>query len=205
MTTVQSNYLQNTDLELVSNILKGHTNSFTLLYKRYYGKVFSKCFQITKSRDLSEDLSQDIFMKLYLQLHKFDKRSSFSTWLYAIVNNYCIDYIRKQKHKISFTEIENSALNISSDKEAELEQTISFLDQDVKELLKILSSSEQQLLNWKYLEKLSIKQIKQKTNLSESAVKMRLKRAKEKVAKNNFFCKKSDLSMESSSNKKTII
>lgn len=184
MTTVQSNYLQYTDLELVSNILKGHTNSFTLLYKRYYGKVFSKCFQITKSRDLSEDLSQDIFIKLYLQLHKFDRRSSFSTWLYAIVNNYCIDHIRKQKNKVSFEEIENSLLNIPSEKEDEKEATISFLDQDLNELLKILSIEEQQLLNWKYLDKLSIKEIQKNTNLSESAVKMRLKRAKEKVAKN---------------------
>ena len=180
----QSASLYETDLELVTNILNDAKRSFALLYQKYYNKVLNKCVRITKCKDLAEDLSQDIFVKLYLQLHKFDRKSSFSTWLYAIVNNYCIDYLRKQKNKLTFSVIEDSLMNRSAENDTE---PVHFLDNDIHKLMKVLSEEEQNLLKWKYLDKFSIKEIQEKTQLTESAIKMRLKRAKEKVAKNNNF------------------
>lgn len=169
-----------TDLELVSNTLRGEISCFGVLYNRYYEKVVGQCLKLIKCKDLANDLSQDIFVKLYSQLSKFDFRAKFSTWLYTITNNYCIDYLRKSKKNMT-VDLENTVKEIVDEVE---DYELSHLDIDIHELLSTLSTEERQLLVWKYLEKLSIKEIQQKLEVKESTVKMRLKRAKEKIVKN---------------------
>jgi len=70
---------------------------FELLYKRYSGKIFGKCISILKDEEHAEDATQEIFMKLLLNLSKFSGKSKFSTWVYSITYNFCIDVIRRRK------------------------------------------------------------------------------------------------------------
>jgi len=65
------------------------------LYKRYSTKIYRKCLSFVKEVSLAEDLTHDIFIKTLLNLAKFKKKSKFSTWIYSITYNYCIDFIRK--------------------------------------------------------------------------------------------------------------
>lgn len=76
-----------------------NVNYFNLLYDRYTNKVYAKCMSMLRDQELAEDATQEIFVKILLSLSKFSGKSKFSTWLYSITYNYCIDQIRKEKNE----------------------------------------------------------------------------------------------------------
>lgn len=65
---------------------------FSLLYNRYVKKVYAKCISILKEESLARDATQEIFLKIFLNLIRFEEKARFSTWVYAITYNYCIDF-----------------------------------------------------------------------------------------------------------------
>lgn len=85
------------DEELVSFIIKGKTELFSVIVDRYQSKVFSTVFQYTHDHEEARDLTQEIFIKLYNNLGSYKNKASFSTWLYRIAVNRCIDWTRKKK------------------------------------------------------------------------------------------------------------
>jgi len=87
-----------TDNELIEYILKsGDTNYFGELYDRYSNKVYRKCYAMVQNEADAEDLTQTILIKTMLNLGKFRGNSSFSTWLYRITYNACLDHFRLKK------------------------------------------------------------------------------------------------------------
>jgi RNA polymerase sigma-70 factor (ECF subfamily) len=85
------------DEELVSYIIKGKTELFSVIVDRYQTKVFSTVFNYTHDHEEAKDLTQEIFIKLYNNLQNYKNKASFSTWLYRIAVNRCIDWTRKRK------------------------------------------------------------------------------------------------------------
>ena len=172
-----------TDEELIKLVLSNQNSAyFNILYKRYSTKVFSKCISLLKSESLAQDAMQDIFIKIYLNLAKFSGKSKFSTWVYSITYNYCIDFIRrKKKEKNIFSEdIENTAEPIEEVPDKEL------LEMQVGRLKRVLTeipTGDKAVLLMKYQDELSIKEIAAMLNKSESAIKMKIKRAKHKAKK----------------------
>ena len=178
-----NNANKKTDSEVVQLYLKTQRSDlFSLLYQRYSGKVYSKCISLLRDEMMAKDATQEIFVKIFLNLAKFGERSKFSTWVYSITYNYCIDYIRrKKKEKSLFSdEIENApdVVEEVSDNEI-LEMEVSRL----KVVLQKIPSGDKAILLMKYQDDLSIKEISSIIDKSESAVKMKLKRAKHKVQK----------------------
>jgi len=85
------------DEEVVSYIVKGKTELFSVIIDRYQSKVFSTAFHYTHDHEEARDLTQEILIKLYNNLQKYKGKASFSTWLYRIAVNRCIDWVRKKK------------------------------------------------------------------------------------------------------------
>lgn len=85
------------DEELVSYIIKGKTDLFSVIVDRYQSKVFSTAWNYTHDHEEARDLTQEIFIKLYNNLGSYKSKASFSTWLYRIAVNRCIDWTRKKK------------------------------------------------------------------------------------------------------------
>lgn len=85
------------DEELVSYIIKGKTELFSVIVDRYQSKVFSTAWNYTHDHEEARDLTQEIFIKLYNNLGSYKSKASFSTWLYRIAVNRCIDWTRKKK------------------------------------------------------------------------------------------------------------
>ena len=83
------------DLDLIDRIQRGDREAFQELVERYQRKVYSICYGMLKDPEASLDVSQEVFIKVYRYLEKFNRDSSFYTWLYRITVNMCIDYIRK--------------------------------------------------------------------------------------------------------------
>ncbi len=85
------------DAELVNLALKGEELAYTELMNRYKKKVKIIVIKIVKQRTEIDDLVQEIFTKAFTSISTFKSQFSFSTWLYKIATNHCIDFIRKKK------------------------------------------------------------------------------------------------------------
>ena len=172
------------DEEIIKLYLNTRESSyFTILYRRYGGKVFSKCISLLKDEELANDAAQEIFTKIFLNLAKFSGKSKFSTWVYSITYNYCIDYLRRRKKErnlFSDEDIENSGEPIEEVPDKDL------LEMEVMRLKKVLENiptGDKTVLLMKYQDDMSIKEIAEILNKSESAIKMKIKRAKHKAQK----------------------
>lgn len=172
------------DIEIIKNYLDTQaTTCFSLLYKRYAGKVYSKCISLLKDENLAHDATQEIFTKIFLNLSKFAERAKFSTWVYSITYNYCIDYIRrKKKHRNLFVDDIERAPDLP-DEEVLDEELLAINMKQLKEVLENISFEDRTILLMKYQDEMSIKEIAAILDKTESAVKMRIKRAKAKAQK----------------------
>lgn len=170
------------DSELISLYLKEqNTTYFTLLYRRYAGKVFAKCISMLSDEGMARDATQDIFIKVLLNLGKFTEQSSFSTWVYSITYNFCIDIIRKKKKNILIYSEDMG--KISPTAEAEIPDSI-ILEMETKRLekvMEIMPPGDKAILNMKYIDDLQIRDIAEVLNKTESAIKMQIMRAKAKA------------------------
>src|SRR5882757_1603026 len=85
------------DNEIISKVLNGDKQAYASLVNRYQNYVFTLALRFTKNREDAEEVAQDIFIKAYRYLADFKGASKFSTWLYTIVNNTCITFLRKKR------------------------------------------------------------------------------------------------------------
>lgn len=185
-----SGYKKQSDLELIAAFLERRDSlAFRTLYQRYSTKVYAKCISMLKNETLAKDATQEIFTKIFLKLSTFGERAKFSTWLYSITYNYCIDFIRKQKKNMEMfsEEFENLPEIPEEEDDAEL------LNMEVgrlKIILEEIPPGDKAILLMKYQDDLSIKEISATLGKTESAVKMQIKRAKTKAQlayKENFI------------------
>jgi RNA polymerase sigma-70 factor (ECF subfamily) len=157
-----------------------NSHFFELLYKRYAMKVFAKCIALLKDVTVAQDATQEIFTKVYLNLSKYGGQSKFSTWLYSITYNYCIDLIRKkQKSDLLFTDDIERKLEIED--EVVDEELLSMEVGRLKVVLEKIPDGDRAILMMKYTDDMSIVEIAELLNKTESAVKMNILRAKEKA------------------------
>lgn len=98
--------------ELVKRSQEGDIESFEKLISQYQKKVFNIALGMIRNYDDAYDASQEVFLRVYKSIKKFKGQSSFSTWLYRITTNVCLDELRKRKKNIN---------NISIDQEILLE------------------------------------------------------------------------------------
>ncbi len=170
------------DEELVRLFVLTQKNSFfEELYERYADKVYRKCLTLVKDSARAEDFTHDIFLKLIFKLGSFKEEARFSTWLYSITYNYCMDQLRVNK-KRGETNLEEE-LEIA-DEDVDVSVLIEERDTDAKRLHRAidhLTTEERSILMMKYLDDLSIRDIAGVFRITESAVKMRLLRSRENL------------------------
>jgi RNA polymerase sigma-70 factor (ECF subfamily) len=182
--SIENKYNKLSDEELVQAIVSSNdTLLFAILYDRYARVVYNKCVGFSKSNDEAEDLTQDIFLKLFVKLSSFRGKSKFSTWLYAFTYNHCVNYVNRntakkiEKKSVDATNIQDTGYTIE-DSDADINK---LKVSKLKEALELISPEERMILLLKYQDGLSIKELTGILNVGESAVKMRIKRAKEKL------------------------
>jgi RNA polymerase sigma factor (sigma-70 family) len=168
------------DEEIILKIRdEGSSRPFEVLYNRYYPKVLDKCYSLVKHRSTAEELAEDIFSKVFEKLPSFKHQSSFSSWLYAITYNHCIDYLREKK-KLHYPNwnSEHEMPDIIDDPE----EIIGEINYDnLLVILDLIHPEEKALILMKYMDDLSMKQIGAALRISEDAAKMRLKRARTRI------------------------
>lgn len=176
-----------TDEDLVFEIVRtNNTELFATLYDRFSSVVYSKCYSFSKNKEEAEDLMHDVFVRLFVKLRTFKGNSKFSTWLYSFTYNFCVNYVQRNHHK------KKEKVTVVTD---QIKDNDSFYDgvedsyllelKSVKliKVLDVIDPSDKMILLMKYQDEMSIKEITEVLGLGESAVKMRLKRAKIKAVK----------------------
>lgn len=177
---LKTKYQQHTDEEIIQ-LLIGSDNKelFEIIYSRYFRKVRDKCFSFLKDSKLSEEFANDILTKAYEKINGFKGNSTFSSWLYSITYNYCIDFLREKK-KLHYPNwnINNEIPEIIDESETDIEDA-NF--ENLMAILELIHPEEKVLLLMKYQDNLPIRHIAKTLRISEDAVKMRLKRARTRV------------------------
>lgn len=167
------------DEQLVSLYIESQKNIyFEQLYDRYADKIYRKCLSFVKDEAKAEDFTHDVFMKLVLNIGTYRETAKFSTWLYSITYNYCIDQIKiaKRYHENSIEDYFDVIDDDSSETDvAEMEA------HRLHQALQQIVPEDKSILMMKYQDEMSIKEISGNLDISESAVKMRLLRAKDKL------------------------
>jgi RNA polymerase sigma-70 factor (ECF subfamily) len=173
------------DEDLVAQIVStNNTLFFSTLYDRYSEKVYNKCYSFSRNEDEAKDLTQDVFLKLFTKLYTFHAKSKFSTWLYAFTYNFCVNYVKRDKaRKIddASDSMEDHDYNLSEIDDVTEEDLFEMRASKLKTALDNISPDDKAILLLKYQDDISIKELQTILKLGESAVKMRLKRARIRV------------------------
>lgn len=85
------------DITLIDEAIAGKQEAYRRLMTKYRQLIYNLIFRMIRNKEDVEDLTQEAFIKAFNSLDKFDKQFSFSTWLFKIATNNCIDYLRKKK------------------------------------------------------------------------------------------------------------
>ncbi len=87
------------DRQLVESVRSGHPDAFEQLVRRKTSKVYSLCYRVIGNGEDAKDISQLVFLKLWENLDKYDPRYAFDTWLYRMVTNVAIDFMRNRQSR----------------------------------------------------------------------------------------------------------
>ncbi len=145
-------------------------------------KVFHYCLGYVKEKNMAKDITQDVFLKVLENLANLKNPDTFDSWLFTITRNQCIDYLKSNKlgKKVDEKELDNLEEEFF-DEEAAMDRE-KLLDK-LEEVVLGVPEEIKELVIARYFEKKSIKELQEQLNLSESAVKMRLTRARKLLAK----------------------
>lgn len=171
------------DQHYIDKILQGENNAFAVLVDRYKDMIFTLSLKMVKNREEAEEVAQDTFIKIYNSLTKFKGDSKFSTWIYKIAYNTCLDRLKKNKKE---------DLNISIDKFSShliktMDNALSALEekerkQTIQKCLNLLPGDENFLLTLFYFEDQNLEEIGKVMNISANNAKVKLFRSRQKLA-----------------------
>jgi RNA polymerase sigma factor (sigma-70 family) len=172
----------NDDDYYIKKTLEGDSNSFSVLVERYQNMVFALALKMLKHREESEEVSQDTFIKVYRSLSKFNGESKFSTWIYRIAYNSCLDRIKKNSKYNNNVEINE----ITSNEISHTESIFDSLENKersiiVKQCMDKLPEDERIIIHLFYFEELNLKEIVEIVSMTEGNVKVKLFRARKKL------------------------
>jgi RNA polymerase sigma factor (sigma-70 family) len=169
------------DEEIVHLIAKGEKEHFKILHDRYREKVFAKCLTMTNNRSVAEDQTQDILLKALDAINTYRGDAKYSTWLYSITYNHCVNYLRDNK-RIKFEDWE-SVLEIPEEpNETEVFQIMDLQKERLTLLLELLKPEDKAILVLKYWENMDLERIRCILSINSiSAMKMRLLRARKRL------------------------
>lgn len=166
---------------------QGDQKAYAELMKRYKKPLYHTILKMVRNVDDAEDLTIEAFAKAFRSLHKFKKDYTFSTWLFRIATNNCIDFIRKKRLEttsISASYRDDNGEDVSMDiKDANLnpqEEAIKGQKIEIMQLIITkLPPKYQTLVNMRYFRELSYEEIAEELQAPLGTVKAQLHRARE--------------------------
>lgn len=170
------------DIYYIDKVLANDVNAYSVLIDKYKGMVYTIALKVLRNNEEAEETAQDAFIKAYQSLSKFKRESKFSTWLYRIVYNAAISKTRKkvlQKVDLSNEIIDNYTTD-------EIKSNLFILEEGdkkklIKKIMANLSPEESTLITLYYYDDNTTEEIADIMGLSQSNVKVRLFRIRNKM------------------------
>lgn len=184
--------------ELVVRARAGDEDAFSALVQQHQQQIFSLCLRMTNNREDAFDLSQEAFLRAWRGLPQFQQSSRFSTWMFALTRNVCLDFLRTRRHDntvpLTFEDEngEQTPLPVADpapqpEELAEQKQS----RQTVAECMALLPAEYREILQLRVVGELSYEQIADILNVRLGTVKSRLCRARlalrRALTERNFF------------------
>src|SRR6266403_172379 len=182
-----SNRMDTLEAAAVAQVLSGDRDAFRVLVDAHARSVFNVAYRMTGNREDADEIVQETFLRAYKSLDRFESRSRFSTWIYRIAVNRCLDFLEKKKITGSYT--------ISDDPDPE-EQTIQLPTKDagpdrmllskeaktkISEAMQALTPTERIAFTLRHMDGQSIEEISKVLKVRENAAKNTIFRAVKKL------------------------
>jgi len=160
---------------------KGDDDAFTNIVDAYQGPVFNLCYRMLDNREEAEDAAQETFLKAYRALKRYDSSRKFVNWILAIASNHCIDRIRRRRLRLLSFE-DTVPVEDHKSKQPEAAVYESEHQEEIQELVGHLDQKDRAAVILRYWYDMSYDEIAGSLDLTVSAVKSRLHRARKKLA-----------------------
>jgi RNA polymerase sigma factor (sigma-70 family) len=178
------------DLQLVESAIKGDQLAYGELMERYRESIYYMMLKMVKNNDDADDLTIEAFGKAFNRLEQYSPSYAFSTWLFKIASNNCIDFIRKKRIKVTsmdagYTNSDGETHYIDAKSYVKDPEETIMHNQKVKHMRDLVSKLKPRyrvLVEKRYFEELSYEEIAEELDLPLGTVKAQLFRARDFLA-----------------------
>ena len=158
----------------------GDRAAFCRIVEKYQRPVYNLCYHMLRETGEAEDAAQEVFLRAYVKLDTYDDQRQFSTWLFSIASHYCIDHWKKRRLPLVSWEKLASFQQGPAAQPAQPERSILAIEtsEEVRHLLETLQADYRTVIILRYWHTMSYQEIAETLNISPSAVKSKLFRAR---------------------------
>lgn len=167
------------DVELIKMAQRGDGQAFCVLIDHYEKKIYNIAYKFMRNEHDAQDAAQDAIIKMYTNIKKFSFQAAFSTWMYRVTANTCLDLLRKKKPDTGIDEYERYA--VSKDGNPDAVTLNKELGNNIKKAIQLLPEKYIPIIILKDIEGLKYEEIAQILGISVGTVKSRISRAREKL------------------------
>ncbi len=178
--------LLNQEFEWIQSFQAGDQQAFEELIRPHEKKVYNIALKLVKNEHDAYDLAQEALLKVYKALENFEYKSNFSTWLYRITYNTCLDFLRKEKKnwQVSLDEEKEDGVKLEIEDKSptpEIAFEAKMTRQMISEAMDELDEVQRAVVVLRDVEGLSYDEIAALTDLNIGTVKSRINRGRTKL------------------------
>ncbi|WP_248549736.1 RNA polymerase sigma factor [Paenibacillus odorifer] len=162
--------------EAIDQVLTGNREAYRTIIQAYERKIYTYCYYILRSHEEAEDAVQDIFVKVYQELRRYEKRVSFSAWLYKVAYHHCLDQVRKRKRR-------NRLLSLYKEQQPKAYYNPNDEEPLQKLFMDDLTAEESNLLILKVVEQYSFEEMGQIMDCNSATLRKKFERLRKKLVR----------------------
>ena len=167
------------EMQWIQEVLSGNKQAYAHIINKYKNPLYATILRMCKNPQDAQDLVQEAFIKIYNQLGKYDGKGSFSSWMYRVALNHCMDEFRKKRYKMKQVELNEDQVGNGNHPE------VIFLkkerDRQLERLIATLPEDERLIILLRYVNELSYQEISEIADVPLSNVRNKIHRAKKKM------------------------
>ena len=167
------------ELQWIQDVRSGNKQAYEHIINKYKNPLYATILRMTKNPQDAQDLVQEAFIKVYHQLSKYEAKGSFSSWIYRVAINHCMDEFRKKRYQMKQVEFnETDLVNLHHPEIIFLKKEKS---RQLERLIATLPETERMIILLRYVNELSYSEISELVELPLATVRNKLHRAKKKM------------------------
>jgi len=167
--------------ELILLSKRNDHQAFRKIVEYYQSKIYSLAFRLMSDDDDAKDIAQETFLRVWMHLSGFDTQRKFSTWIYAIATNLCLDKLKSPKHCYRSVMLDDSLNELISSENVEQNLINSELSNIILALTNDLTNKQKIVFTLRDIEELEVEEITQITGLSANKIKSNLFLARQAI------------------------